>query len=191
MHLNIDPGNTVFVDEKMTFVVTTAERVTSVFLKLSDADEVPMEKVKAGEFTKQMSLSEAGTYPVHVRLVVTGNSTDFKNVETVTVKDDIRKILDLEYTTNDKRTKADLTWTYTGTIDYFKVKYGTNKDNLRLSITTTTAKGMLVLADATIPYYVQVFPVDKDGVVNGDPSEIITIDPLIVEVPVCGDGKKE
>ena len=191
MHLTIEPGNTVFVDEKITFTVTTAERVTSVFLKLSDHDEVPMEKVKAGEFTKTMSLSEVGSYPVHVRLVVTGNSTDFKNVDTVTVKEEIRKILDLNYTTNDERTKADLTWTYTGTIDYFKVKYGTNKDNLRLSITTTNPKGMLVLAEPTIPYYVQVFPVDKDGGVNGDPSDIVTIDPLVVETPVCGDGKRE
>jgi hypothetical protein len=48
-----------------------------------------------------------------------------------------------------------------------------------------------VLADPTIPYYAQVFPVDENGEVNGLPSEIITIGPLQESQPVCGNSLLE
>lgn len=50
---------------------------------------------------------------------------------------------------------------------------------------------MLVLADPMIPYYAQVLPVDEYGEIIGDPSKVITIDPLQPALPVCGDGIKE
>ena len=149
---------------------------------------LPTEKVQPGMFRKQIALSSPGVYPVDVKLSVDGNETMYEDEDTVTVVADERKILTLDYTTDEERKRANLVWTYTGAIDYFKITYGTNKATLRLSVTTVNPTGMLVLADSTIPYYAQVFPVDANGVVNGDPSPIITIDPLQPALPVCGDG---
>lgn len=45
-----------------------------------------------------------------------------------------------------------------------------------------------MLADPTQTYYAQVFPVDENGIVNGEPSDIIQIGPLTERDPVCGDS---
>ena len=65
--------------------------------------------------------------------------------------------------------------------------YGMNKDNLDLSLTSTIPSGTILLSDPTTTRYAQVFPVDKDGEVIGDPSPVVTIDPLRAPDPVCGN----
>ena len=57
---------------------------------------------------------------------------------------------------------------------------------MRLSLTTATPEGMLVLADKSMTYYAQVLPVDEQGVVIGDPSPVITMAP---NGDMCGDGQ--
>jgi cysteine-rich repeat protein len=128
-----------------------------------------------------------------VILTANGNATTFEDVDTVIVKEDLKQILTVNYTPDTERSKVELTWTYTGTIDFFKVQYGTDRDNLRLSLTTSTPKGNLILAEPTRAYYAQVYPVDENGVVNGQPSEVITIDPLqeLPPEPICGNGEIE
>lgn len=96
----------------------------------------------------------------------------------------------LDQEPNEDRSKVDLVWTYEGTIDYFKVRYGTSEDNLRLSITTSTPAGSILLADSNATYYAQVFPVDENGTVNGEPSGIIEIPPLEL-IAECGNGELE
>jgi len=152
---------------------------------------LPAEKVRSGEFRKQVSLPSAGDYPVNVKLSVDGNEEQFNGLQTVTVKDDVKKVKNLSYTADSERKKADLVWESEGNIEFYKIKYGTNRENLRLSLTVATLSSMLILADATIPYYAQVFPVDENGVVNGEASEIVMIAPAAVKVPVCGDGLVE
>ena len=187
--LNIEPSTTVFVDELLTFTVTTSPSVTSVFIRLADGEELPMEKVQAWLFRKQQSLSSAGDYPVHVRLLVNGNSSEYDDLDTVTVQSDLKQIISLDYTSDDERTMVDLFWTYTWTIEYFKIKYGTDSSDLRLSLTTATPEGMLILADSTQTYFAQVLPVDEQWVVIGDPSSVITMPPATTSL--CGDGQVE
>lgn len=181
----------MFIDDKLTFTIRTAPRVTSAFLRVGEGDELPTEKVSPGIFRKQLALSQAGVYMVDVRLLVDGNAESFDDIDQVTVKEDVKKILSLDYTTDDARKEANLSWTYTGTIEHFKINYGLNKNNMRLSLRTVVPQGMLVLADPTLPYYVQVFPVDAQDNVIGDPSDIITIPPVAPKAPVCGDNKIE
>ena len=74
--LDISPSNNVLVDEKLTFTLSTADRVSSAFIKLGDGDMLPTEKVQPGTFRKQIAIGNAGVYPVDVQLSVDGNSTD-------------------------------------------------------------------------------------------------------------------
>lgn len=185
--VDVDPSTQVLVWQKVTVTIRTSNRVTSALLRAWDADFSPAQKDEPWVFTKQMLMEEVGSFPLDIELSVDGNTTTYEDVETIQVDDVTRQITSLDYTADAQRKKADLTWTYEGNIEYFKIKYGTNKENLRLSLTTASPKWTLVLADSTIPYYAQVFPVDKQWVVNGEASQIITMNP-VEKVPVCGDG---
>ena len=192
--LDVEPSNTVMINEKLTFTIRTAPQVTSAFLKLWEGDLMPTEKVQPWVFTKQIAISNAGVYPADVELSVDGNRTMYEDVETITIEapvEETKRIITLNYTTDDARKKADLVWTYEWMIEYFKIKYGTDRNTLRLSLTTSSPNGMLVLADPTIPYYAQVYPVDENGIVNGEPSAVITIDPVLPPEPICWNGRIE
>jgi cysteine-rich repeat protein len=193
MWLDIEPTKEVMIGEKLTFTVHTAPSVTSAMLVFNGGEEVPTQKIEAGLFRKQMSFDQAGTLPIDVHLSVGATPTTYENVDAITITDELRKILTVDYTTDTSKNKVDMTWTYAGKIDYFKIKYGTNKDTMRLSLTTSEAKWSLILADAKAMYYAQVFPVDENGAVNGEPSAIIEIPPMqgVDANPICGNTKIE
>lgn len=186
--LDIEPGRDLFVDDVATFTIRTADRVTSALLQFADGTPVPTTKEEDGIFKKEMSFDEAGTYPIHVTLWVQWSNELFENVDAMNISERLRKILTLDATPQPDVNRADLVWTYTGTIDFFKVRYGTTQTNLRLSLTTSEPRWTLILADPTQMYYAQVFPVDEDGTVNGEPSDIISIWPFRDPAPVCGNG---
>ncbi|USN55674.1 MAG: DUF4215 domain-containing protein [Candidatus Peribacteria bacterium] len=174
----------------MTFTVKTAPNVGSALLIFGNGQPIPTQKVKDGEFVKNMSFGDPQTLPIDVRLLVNGNASTFEDVDTITITQDIKKILTAAYTAAPNTAKADLTWTYTGAIDYFKIMYGTERNVLTLSLTTSNPQGSIILADPKLTYYAQIFPVDENGIVNGEPSEILQIDPLVAS-PVCGNGVLE
>lgn len=140
-----------------------------------------------------MTFDEAQELPIDVRLLVDGNTTTFEDVDTIVIYEEVKRILTADHTPDADNSKADLTWTYTGTIDYFKVVYGTNRNVMNLSLTTSQPMGSIILAEPTSMYYAQIFPVDENGIVVGDPSEILEIGPLMEPVPiaVCGNGVLE
>lgn len=193
MGLDIEPSKEAKIGEKLTFTIHTSPSVTSAMLVFNGGEEVPTQKIEAGLFRKQMSFDQPGTLPIDINLSVGPTPTPFKNVDTIVISDETRKILTVDYTADQPKNKVDMTWTYAGKIDYFKIKYGTNKDTMRLSLTTSEPKGALILADTKATYYAQVFPVDENGAVNGDPSEIIEIPPMqgVDLNPICGNGKIE
>lgn len=188
--LDIEPGKQVPVETKVTFTIRTAKSVTSAQLILANGTALPAQKIADGVFRKQETLMIAKAYPIDVILSVGGVDTKFDDVDTVTAVDANRRIITLDQTPNTDRSRVDLEWTYEGVIDYFKVRYGTSEDNLRLSITTSTPEGTLVLADTKATYYAQVYPVDVNGLVNGEPSGIIEIPP-VMGTAICGNGVLE
>jgi hypothetical protein len=135
-----------------------------------------------------MQMTTVGSFPVNVE-VIANTTKKFPNLDTVTVVDEVRKILSLNGSLDPDGLKANLNWTYTGKVDFFKVQYGIDRSNMKLSLTTTKPEGTLLLVDPKATYYAQVFPVDQLGTVNGDPSQIIEIKPKISVV--CGNGLVE
>ncbi len=193
MGLDIEPSKEAMIGEKLTFTIHTAPTVTSAMLIFNGGEEVPAQKVETGLFRKQMSFDQAAILPIDITLGVGATPTSFKNVDAITIKDEVRKILTVDYTADPTKNKVDMTWTYAGKVDYFKIKYGTNKDTMRLSLTTSEPKWALILADAKATYYAQVFPVDENGAVNGEPSVIVEIPPMqgVDSNPICGNNKIE
>lgn len=186
--LDIKPAKEVEVRTKMTFTVTTAEEVWSAMLKFGDNNPIPTTKQSAGVFVTDRTFDDPATYPIDVILSINGKTETFTDVETITISDELRKITSLIATPDPSTTTAKLDWTYVGKIDYFKVTYGTSQTNLRLSVTSTTPTTTLLIAEPTLTYYAQVFPVNEKWESIGEPSDVIAIPPLKEREPVCGNG---
>lgn len=186
--LDIKPAKEVPIRTKLTFTVTTAEEVGSAMLKFGDNAPVPTTRQSAWVFIKDITFDEPASYPIDVILSVNGKTESFTKVDTVTITDELRKITSLVATPDPTTTTAKLDRTYVGKIDYFKVTYGTSQTNLRLSVTSTQPTINLLIAEPTLTYYAQVFPVDEQGKTIGEPSDVISIPPLKEKEAVCGDG---
>ena len=137
---------------------------------------------------KDVTFDEPAQYPIDVILSVNGKTETFQDIDTITISDELRKITSLTATPDPTTSTTKLDWTFEGKIDYFKVIYGTSSTNLRLSVTSTKPTTTLLLAEPTLTYYAQVLPVDDQGTTIGEPSEVITIEPLKDKEPICGNG---
>lgn len=185
--IEVTPGKEVIIWETVTFTIRTAERVNSVLLKLGEWTQVPTTKQSDGVFTKQMLMDTLWVFPIDVTTMIWAEATTFEDAETITVKDEVRKVIELTYKADDMNSRVTAQWNSVWTIKFYKVRYWTSRNNLRLSLTTNKKEWIIVLADPTQAYYAQVFPVDDQWETNGLPSEIIEIWPLQDSVPVCGN----
>lgn len=189
LDLTVDPNAVVKINEKVTINIETAERVTSALVAVwDDGTMVPTTQTWPGQFQREVSFPEPWNYSVDVQLQVWNESETFEDTEAIVVEDEERRILTLDSTDDVERSRTTLNWTYTWTIDYFKVRYGMDRNNLRLSMTTTQNQANIVIANPTETYYAQVVPVDEDWVDNWEPSDVIQIGPLEEPEPVCGNG---
>lgn len=183
--LEVLPGNKLVEWDKATLKITTADVVDEVTVKIWEWDPIPTSKTKNWVFTKDLLLEEAGVYSVDLGLTVNWTETMYEDVDTITVTKDIKKIVTLNYEPVLQQDKVNLTWTYEWRVEYFKMAYGQNKSNLDLSLTSTIPNWTILLADPTKTRYAQVHPVDKDGNIVGESSQVITIDPLRKAAPIC------
>ena len=184
--LEILPSNNVLEWDKVTVKVTTAEIVDSVSLTIWDGDPLATTKWdKKWTFVKDLLMEDSWVYPVDLWITVDWSTTTQQDVDTITVSKDIKKILTLTYDSDIANNKVDLVWTYTWRVDFFKLEYGMQRENLDLSLTSSIPNGKILLTDPTKERYAQVYPVDSEGNVIWDPSDIIRIDPLRDPTPVC------
>lgn len=183
--LEILPSNTVVEGDKVTLKVTTADVVDSVTVKIWDWDALPTSKTGKWIFTKELLMEAEGIYSVDLWLSVNGSESIHKDADTITVSKDVKKVVTLTYEPILQQDKVWLTWTYEWRVEYFKMMYWVDKSKMNLSLTSTIPSWTVLLSDPTKTRYAQVFPVDKDGDIVGDPSPIVTINPLRDPAPVC------
>ncbi len=173
--LDIQPGKTVNEWDLVTFIITTKPTVSSASIALWQGVALPAQKVQNGLFQKQMTVTAAGVYPVHLSLTAEWTTKEYKNVDTLTVLGMVRKILTLTPTMWTDPTTIGLNWTFTGAIERFKIAYGTDKELMNMTAYATKPEAVITRVKSETTVYVQVFPVDENGIVNGEPSPIVTI----------------
>lgn len=189
--LEILPSNNVLEWDQVTMRVTTAELVDSVTVKVWEGDFLPMSKVSEGVFEKKLLMEAEWVYDVDLGIMVDGTNTAQDNVDTITVRKDIKEILTLTYDPDVWDDKVDLVWTYTWAIDYFRLEYGMSRSELDLSLSSTNPNAIILLTDPTKTRYAKVSPVNETGEIVGTASQIIEINPLRDPDPVCGNGLVE
>lgn len=173
--LEIQPGKTVREGDLVTFLIYTKDTVSAAGIALGQWTALPAQKVQNGLFQKQMTMTTAGVYPIHLTLTADGATKEYKNVDTLTVSGMIRRVLTLTPTVAADKTTIGLKWTYTGAIERFKIAYGTDRNLMNLTSYATKAEGTITRAKADSTVYVQVFPVDVNGAVNGEPSPVAIV----------------
>lgn len=190
------PGTTVKQWQKVTFALT-ANGVKSVELSLVPQDgsaiqKVPLDNTNGSVWKKEYLMDLAGTYTINAVMVIDGASKTYNNISTLSVID-TKSVQQVKYfVDNVDKTTLQLSWTYLGSYaqwetPYFLVKYWLSESSL------ATATGEVVTwasytgknFDLTQAYYVQVSPVDAQGNLIGEASDIVLIEPGQGSAPVC------
>lgn len=173
----VKPSNTVSQWTKATVVVTVADIVTSADISVWTDSALPMTKKWSKEFTKELTMDKAGSFKLSLKLTASGNSKDYKDVETITVNQ-VKRINEVKYYTKDWMSKwLTLEWTYSWDIKNFRIDYGLKKTDLNLNAFTWTNKIFLSWVDLTQTNYFQIFPVTLDKNPDWIPSDIIEVKP--------------
>lgn len=172
--VEIIPSNEVTVGTIVTFVITTDPSVTAASVVLADGSSMPAQQESAWRFVRQANMSTIGVFPVHVTLTAPQVTREYRNVETVTVTDAVRRVLTLtpSVPVETNRNRIDLSWTYTWHIEHFRVMYGISSSDLSQMITTRAPQASLTRQDETQAWYLQVWPVDENNDIIGDPSPV-------------------
>lgn len=181
--LSITPSTSIVVNNVLKYTITTKETASSVNIIIGSSSPQSTNKVSPWVFEKEIQMTTIWTFPISVEVIAWANKK-FPNLETVTVQDEQRKILSLNGSLESDPTKVNLTWTFTGTINFFKLQYGTDRSDMKFSTTTTKPELQITLIDPKLTYYAQVFPVDQIGTVIWDPSQIIEIK----QKSLCGNA---
>lgn len=190
------PGNTVKQGQKVTFVFQ-ANDAKSVQLNLVPADgtatqKVILDKIDETTWKKETLMDKAGSYSVNAVMNANGTDKSLTNIGSLSVVD-AKSVQEVKYyVDNVDKTKLNLSWTYLGNyaddeIAYFTVQYALEKDDVAnadvnmVSGATYVASGL----DLTQQYYVQITPVDQNGRLIGEPSDIILVEPTKGSAPIC------
>jgi len=134
--LEVLPSNEVIIWDKVTFKIETSAAVDSVTIKLNWSNELPTQKVWEGQFEKEMLMDTEWSFTIDLGMSVNWEVIDSKDVETIVVRQDVKNILSASYSSDSANDKVDLSRTYTGRVEFFKVGYGMDKTKLDLSLTT-------------------------------------------------------
>ncbi len=190
------PGTTVKQWQKVTFAFTAnganAVELTVVPEDGSASRKVPLDNVDGAIWKKEYLMDKAGTFVVNASMVSEGTTKTYNNIATLNVVD-TKSVQQIKYFVDSvDKSKLQLSWTYLGSyaqgeVPYFLVKYGETKESLSL-MTGDVVSGAVytgVGMDLTKSYYVQVSPVDQNGSLIGEPSDVILIEPGKWSAPVC------
>lgn len=190
------PWDTVKQWQKVTFALT-ANGVKSVELNLVPQDgsatqKIPLDNTNGSVWKKEYLMDLAGTYTVNATMVIDGASKTYNNIGTLSVVD-TKSVQQVKYfVDNVDKTTLQLSWTYLGSYaawetPYFLVKYWLTEADLATTtwVVVTGASYTWSNLDLTNAYYVQVSPVDAQGNLIGEPSDIVLIEPGKGSAPVC------
>lgn len=170
--------------DKIVFNVSTSDAVSSVELLIWTWETFPMDRETAGKFIKQVMIENKWNINVSLRLNAGWNVKLYQNVAQLVVTENVAIWLVKFYTDAVDKSSLTMMWQVIGQSPKFKIRYGTNKDNLSQEQEVSTNEIKIGNVSPTSVYYFQIIPVDQAGNVIGTPSEIKEIDPSSLQAQV-------
>ena len=184
--IDITPWTSLRQWDRPVFTVDTSDNVTSVTLSLSNGQVSPMDRIVAGSFSKTVLLEDDGEIQVSLSIVVDGNTTNYEDVMTLDVSENIG-IWEVRYFADSvDKSALQLIWEPIGSVLRFSVEYGTSSSNLNQSREVSSTGITIQNINPELTYYFQITPVDTPWNAIGTPSDIITVDPsTLAQDVVC------
>jgi len=171
-NIQTQPSNRVKQGEKITFTVNTSESVTSTQLKLSDGKSIPMDKSRDGVFSKEVFMDTKGNITVDVDLIVLWQTTTYTGVTRVIVEDGVGIGKIRLYSDSIDKSKLNVTREVIGEISQYRIDYGTERNNLNMSL--VVQRNEIIIENLSIgeTYYFRITPLDSAGNTMGPSSDI-------------------
>lgn len=175
--LVIQPSKTVDQWAKVTVIVDVADSVSSADLTVWTWVALPMEK-KWKQYTKNLTMDKWWSFKLSLKLLADGNAKDYKDVDTITVKE-VKRVNEVKYFANESsKTWLNLERTFSWDVKMFSVAYGLSKTAMTWVVLTGSSKIVLSKLSLSSTYYVQITPMSADGKTQDwMPSDIIEIKP--------------
>ncbi len=171
--ISITPAGQIQQWQTVTFTLKTSESVTSTQIKISDGKSLPMDKSSPWVFSKEIFMDTKWTLTIDVDLIVLGQTKSYTGVATINIVEGIAIGKVRMYADSIDKTKLNVTREPIGTINQYRINYGTGETNLDRSATIQTKE--IVIENLTVgeTYYFQIIPLDASGIPVGTASEII------------------
>jgi len=182
--IEILPSSEVTQWTKVTINVYVDPKVDTATLKISNYGEFPMERASTTSFTTQFVVNTPGKFDINLALSSEDKTKDYNNVAQIVVLEKIA-IWEVKFNRDNIKNNIELNWKFTWQVPRFKVKYGTQKDNLSYSGIVSENKFKIENIDPALTYYVIISPVDTNGNIIWDPSKLIVIESNMQKAATC------
>lgn len=172
--------------DRFTFNVYTQDSVNLAQIRFSDWSEYTMDRVGQWVFSKELVAEFSGNIDISLRLIENSNTKEYEKIDTIFVQEN-NAIINVKFTaTGVDGTQVIISWETIGTIEKYKVNYGTGKDDLNTSETVSTSTILIDNLKGDEYYYFQIIPMDNEFHNSWEPTEIMeyhhqAVQPCIVK----------
>ncbi|MDR2190864.1 MAG: hypothetical protein LBP53_06975 [Candidatus Peribacteria bacterium] len=164
--------------DKVTFEVQTNESVSSANLILSYGTRTPLDKASDGLFSRSLTLVATGMISVDIELIAMGQVKTYTGVASFEVGEmpmisNVKFQLDPNNGNNLYVSREFIGENVSG----FMVHFGTGKDQLDTTITTTGLEILFQNINTMQEYFFQIFPLKGKEPEHGAATEVFTYTP--------------
>jgi len=163
--------------DKLTFNVHTSDETTTVELNLSDWQKLPMDRITAGNFTKQLLMEKAGEFSVSLVITVAWNKKIYTDVASYIVQENIGIWTVKFFTTNPDKTSVNIIWDMIWEASQYKINYGISVNNLDKTQNVSSNEIILENLNPEQEYFIKITPLWTDWSMIGTPSDVQSISP--------------
>lgn len=169
------PGEKINQWEKVKFMVSTTEWVTSAQIKLSNGKSSPMDKVSAWNFSKEMQIDSFWNIEVSLEIINAGNKKQYTWVANLIVERSTAIWKVRVFSDEVDKTKINITWeTIWNPAPKYKISYGTGESLLDEYVIVSTKEVVIENLKKWSLYYIKIYPLDDQWNEIWTPSEIVS-----------------
>ena len=161
--------------EKVKFMVSTSEWVTSASINLSNWKSSPMDKVSAGNFAKEIQIDSFWNIEVSIEIMNAWIKKQYTWVANLIVERSTAIGKVRVFTDEIDKTKINITWeTIWNPAPNYKISYGTGESALNEYVIVSTKEVVIENLEKGSLYYLQIYPLDDQWNEFWTPSEIVS-----------------
>lgn len=175
--ISISPSNAIKQWDKISISINTTEWVSSAELIFDNWKSYPMDRIAAWNFSKDITVKDAGIFNISISLVVNWTTKTYSNIADINVQENIW-VYNVKFSTTwVDGTSIIMTREQLWNAPKYNILYGTQKDNLQKSVIVSSTGVLIENLQTKTKYYFQIIAMDMDSHASGSPSDIFEYNP--------------